>query len=455
MPLDSTLALEHVRRLNVEGRLQLGLLSVTLYNSLSFDPESILSGYRYSGKIQSLKITSDRYIRLRFWAQLRSGRRITVAEINNYDETPLQGAIAAGLYIGHGSTFGVTCLDNLQEGQTIEILGLVEEQGTVVPTGQGEAPPHWGSIAGDITMQTDLAQALGTKVGMVQVEEAIEAATIAGPQGPQGPIGLTGVTGPAGPQGPVGPIGLTGDTGPAGPQGPVGPIGLTGDTGPAGPQGPAGPIGLTGDTGPAGPQGPTGPIGLTGPQGPQGLIGATGPKGQDFALRASTPPANPSNGQLWIEVNSSGDKLYPWAWEWISSISRWASDQIFWMANSSGRLTSNSSEGTLFGPVPEGDIWIGQGSLLLSKSTGIYNFSLRIYTRYSNAFSALGSGVSFNSAFATTRIERIYLPINTIVPNKSFWRMTWVLALDTTTTANQPQDAALSCQIPLRVLRAS
>jgi hypothetical protein len=395
MPLDSTLALEHVRRLNLEGTIQAGLLSVTLYNSLSFDPDSILLGYRYSGKIQSLKITSDRYIRLRFWVQLRSARRITVAEIDNYDETPLQGAIAAGLYIGHGSTFGVTCLDNLQEGQTIEILGLVEEQGTVVPTGQGEAPPHWGSIAGDITMQTDLVQALGTKASMVQVEEAIDAATIAGPQGPAGPIGLTGETGPAGPigltgapgpagpigltgeTGPAGPIGLTGDTGPAGPQGPAGPIGLTGETGPAGPigltgapgpagpigltgapgpagpigltgvtgpagpigltgvtgpagpQGPVGPIGLTGVTGPAGPQGPVGPIGLTGPQGPQGLTGATGPTGQDFAIRTSTPPANPRNGELWIEVNSSGDKLYPWAWEWISSISRWASDQIF------------------------------------------------------------------------------------------------------------------------------
>jgi hypothetical protein len=165
----------HIRTLNFEGRLQDGFLSDQLYNTEAFDVDSILQGYRYSGQIKSLVVKGDaRYVSLDFWIQTRSQRRIVVATIRpGYDETPLQGAIAAGLFIGNGSSFGVTCQDAIGNS-TIEFIGSVEETGAITPSATGDAPPSWGQVAGDITLQLDLAQALRTKVSLAQVEELLD-----------------------------------------------------------------------------------------------------------------------------------------------------------------------------------------------------------------------------------------------------------------------------------------
>lgn len=87
---------------------------------------------------------------------------------------------------------------------------------------------------------------------------------IIGPQGQPGDQGPVGATGPAGPTGATGPKGDTGDIGPTGPAGPTGPQGDVGPTGPTGPQGPAGPQGAPSTIpGPPGEGVPT-PVGADG-----------------------------------------------------------------------------------------------------------------------------------------------------------------------------------------------
>ena len=189
-----------------------------------------------------------------------------------------------------------------------------------------------------------------------------------GPQGIQGEVGPTGPTGSQGIQGAVGPTGPTGATGAdstvAGPTGPTGPQGIQGEQGPIGPTGSQGPQGDVGPTGPTGPQGadsvvpgptgPTGSAGTTGPTGPTGATGAdstvagptgpTGPTGNTGAGLApggstgqilaklsaadyditwvdqaaggasvsvgATPPASPSEGDLWYDEKTGAMFTY-------------------------------------------------------------------------------------------------------------------------------------------------
>lgn len=87
--------------------------------------------------------------------------------------------------------------------------------------------------------------------------------------------------------------GIPGVKGPSGPNGPKGPAG------PAAGSGPACPAGSQGDPGDQGPQGPTGP------QGPSGIAG--------FGLlpAQSTPPENPTHGDIYMDdgTNRSDGKF--------------------------------------------------------------------------------------------------------------------------------------------------
>lgn len=428
MPLDSTLALEHVRRLNIEGTIQAGLPTLTLYDSLSFDPASILSGYRYSGKIQSLNITADRYIRLRFWVQLRSGRRVTITEVNNYDEAPLQGAIAAGLYIGHGSTFGVTCLDPLAEGQIIEIFGLVEEQGTVVPTGFGEAPPHWGNIAGEITMQADLVQALATKASMVQVEEAIDAAiTDQGGQGGNQAALLAEAQARA-----------AGDEANAQAIAAEAQIRTLGAAENAQRFAAEAQARADGDA-----------INAQAIAAEAQARAALTNRVALLSSHAYTEPPDPLSIPRWREVNSAGVPLYDYDWIWIPEASEWGSEVVFWLTSSSQRITSNSAEGNLSGYLPSQRAWAGVAKVAISKAASSYNLTLRKYTNYANTFTVMATKL-LPVALGNTAVAHEELPVNQVILPTA-WRITWQLAL--TGANSQSQDAGLSVSLPLRLLR--
>ena len=166
--------LAHLRTLNFDGFLDRGLPSRELYTPREIDIDSALTGYRYSGQIKSLSVKGEgRGAILDFWIQTPSGRRITVATIRpGFDETPIDGAIASGLFIGWRSAFGVTARDGV--GGLVQLLGTVLETGAITPGPTGGVPPGWGQIAGDISMQPDLKAALQTKVSLSQVEEMLD-----------------------------------------------------------------------------------------------------------------------------------------------------------------------------------------------------------------------------------------------------------------------------------------
>jgi hypothetical protein len=166
--------LAHIRTLNFDGFLDRGLPSRELYTPREIDIDSALSGYRYSGQIKSLSVRGEgRGAILDFWIQTPSGRRITVATIRpGFDETPIDGAIASGLFIGWRSAFGVTARDGV--GGLVQLLGTVEETGAITPGPTGGVPAGWGQIVGDITQQSDLAQALQTKVSLAEVEALLD-----------------------------------------------------------------------------------------------------------------------------------------------------------------------------------------------------------------------------------------------------------------------------------------
>ena len=95
------------------------------------------------------------------------------------------------------------------------------------------------------------------------------------------------------------------------------PGGATGATGPKGddgsPGGATGPAGATGATGLAGATGSTGPQGATG----VGGIGATG--AQASATVSSTKPTSPDVGDLWLDLEETG-QLFTWDGNfWISA----------------------------------------------------------------------------------------------------------------------------------------
>ena len=72
---------------------------------------------------------------------------------------------------------------------------------------------------------------------------------------------------------------------------------------PPGPNGPAGPPGPTGGDGPPGPSG-------TGPTGPPGPAGPPGSGGGASVTTSDTPPANPSDGDLWWDSQNGRLLVY-------------------------------------------------------------------------------------------------------------------------------------------------
>ena len=95
------------------------------------------------------------------------------------------------------------------------------------------------------------------------------------------------------------------------PGGATGATGLQGD--PGDPGGATGPQGATGSTGPTGLTGATG-IGITGAT---GLTGATGAEAS--ATVSSTKPSSPDTGDLWLDLETTG-QLFTWNGNvWISA----------------------------------------------------------------------------------------------------------------------------------------
>jgi hypothetical protein len=96
-----------------------------------------------------------------------------------------------------------------------------------------------------------------------------------------------------------------------------------GSIGETGIQGATGLQGATGATGFQGPVGATGLVGATGPQGIPGLFagqGATGATGlQAIADVSATKPINPSQGDLWLDLETTG-QLFTWdGFVWVSA----------------------------------------------------------------------------------------------------------------------------------------
>jgi hypothetical protein len=165
-------SIENRRTINIEGTLFNSNESVTLYNTLdlNFD-HGYLYGYRYAGRIAQIQVVATAYAQLQWWIQLRSGRRVILAETTPFSlGEKIEGLIAAGLTVGYGSAFGVTRISNLEVGQSIEILGTCEELGWPGLVGV-DTPNSWGNILGTLSEQVDLKQALDTKASVVQLED--------------------------------------------------------------------------------------------------------------------------------------------------------------------------------------------------------------------------------------------------------------------------------------------
>jgi hypothetical protein len=167
--------------------------------------------------------------------------------------------------------------------------------------------------------------------------------------------------------------------------------------------------------------------------------------------RAYTAPPDPNICPRWREVSSGGLPLYDHYWVWLPQANRWASETVHWLTGSSGRLTNTSSEGNLTGPILGLESWLGAGTLVVSKHTGAYNFSLRKYTRYDNVRSTLITK-NLPRTVGNSTPETFSLEINQILP-LGYWRLAWAMDIDPSAGANQQQDAGISVSLPLRLLR--
>lgn len=155
---------------NIEGYLFGTATSVELYNTLELQGFGHILGYRYSARITQLRVIGASAA-IEWWVQLRSGRRITIAETQQWNQAEtLEGLVAAELIIGYGSKFGASIREPLPEGRSIDIVGVAEEQGWPGYSGQ-DSPSSWGAIFGEISDQADLMGALGTKASKVELAE--------------------------------------------------------------------------------------------------------------------------------------------------------------------------------------------------------------------------------------------------------------------------------------------
>lgn len=152
---------------NIEGYLYGTATSVDLYNTLDLQGFGYLQNYRYSARITQLRVIGGSTA-IEWWIQLRSGRRITIAETQQWNQAEvLEGLIAAELIIGYGSKFGASIREPLPEGRYFDIVGVAEEQGWPGYSGQ-DSPSSWGAIFGEISLQDDLMGALDSKVSKTE-----------------------------------------------------------------------------------------------------------------------------------------------------------------------------------------------------------------------------------------------------------------------------------------------
>jgi hypothetical protein len=152
---------------NLEGFFQGTLTSVELYNTLDLQGFGYLQGYRYSARITQLRVIGVSTT-IEWWVQLRSGRRITIAESQQWNQAEiLEGLIAADLVVGYGSKFGASIREPLPEGRYLDIVGVAEEQGWPGYSGQ-DSPSSWGAIFGEISTQADLMGALNSKISKTE-----------------------------------------------------------------------------------------------------------------------------------------------------------------------------------------------------------------------------------------------------------------------------------------------
>jgi hypothetical protein len=152
---------------NIEGYLFGTSTSVELYNTLDLQGFGYLQGYRYSARITQLRVIGAPAT-IEWWVQLRSGRRITVAETQQWNQAEvLEGLIAAELIIGYGSKFGASIREPLPEGRYLDIVGVAEEQGWPGYSGQ-DSLSSWGAIYGEISAQADLMGALNSKISKTE-----------------------------------------------------------------------------------------------------------------------------------------------------------------------------------------------------------------------------------------------------------------------------------------------
>jgi hypothetical protein len=158
---------------NIEGYLFGTSTEVVLYNTLELQGFGHLYGYRYSARITQLRAIGYQAA-IEWWIQLRSGRRITIAETQPWNQAEtLEGLIAADLIIGYGSKFGASIREPLPEGRYLDLIGVAEEQGWPGFSGQ-DSPSSWGAIYGDISDQGDLMGALNAKASRVYVDERFD-----------------------------------------------------------------------------------------------------------------------------------------------------------------------------------------------------------------------------------------------------------------------------------------
>jgi hypothetical protein len=147
---------------NIEGYLFGTSTEVVLYNTLELQGFGHLYGYRYSARIVQLRAIGYQAA-IEWWIQLRSGRRIVIAETQPWNQAEtLEGLIAADLIIGYGSKFGASIREPLPEGRSLDLFGVAEEQGWPGFSGQ-DSPSSWGAIYWDISEQGDLMGSLNAK----------------------------------------------------------------------------------------------------------------------------------------------------------------------------------------------------------------------------------------------------------------------------------------------------
>jgi hypothetical protein len=271
------------RGVTIASVLAEGTVSLPIYQPGTLEPDSLLTGYSYTGMVSELRIRPEgttTSIRFDVWYQRPSGERIFIRNnltLEPEQEIDLLSLLTREEQLGLGSeiVLGLT-LDRSRLGfnQSLVITGFAHETGFAPGVDVAVSTAVWGQVTGILDDQTDLSTALDQRVLLSEFNQ-----TVARLEDDISQV-EAGAEGPAGPEGPEGPPGPTGLPGPAGPEGPAGP---------AGPEGPAGPAGADG--------------------------------GMSFDYEGDTEPAAATEGQTWKETDANGASVGEWermGTDWVS-----------------------------------------------------------------------------------------------------------------------------------------